>query len=192
MANKERDKNKVKYGLDSLYYALLNETDGVFSYGTPKKLPGAVSYTGDPQGDEVRFHADNGIYFSANANAGYQGDLEVALFPDEFREEIWGEKFEGDTGIQYETANSEQKEFALLMRFSGDKSKTLHALYRCTASRPSISSHTNEDGIEVQTETSTITVMPRLDNELIKAKVSDPTSEAYANWFTAVQVPVIQ
>ena len=35
--------NKVKFGLKNVHYAVLDETDGAASYGTPVAVPGAVN-----------------------------------------------------------------------------------------------------------------------------------------------------
>lgn len=59
-------------------------------------------------------------------------------------------------------------------------------LYKCAASRPSIESQTNEDEIEVQTETLTLKATP-LANGFVKAKTGDDTTdEVYQNWYNEV------
>ena len=95
MANK---KNKVKFGLQNVYWAKINEwgedTDGnktVPAYGPSKHLPGAVSLSIDANGESESFFADNGVYYVINNNAGYTGDLEIALITTEFATEILGE-----------------------------------------------------------------------------------------------------
>ncbi len=95
MANK---KNKVKFGLQNVYWAKINEwgedPDGnktVPAYGPSKHLPGAVSLSIDANGEAENFFADNGVYYVINNNAGYTGDLEIALITTEFATEILGE-----------------------------------------------------------------------------------------------------
>ena len=84
-------KNKVKFGLQNVYWAKINEWgedhDGnktVPAYGPSKHLPGAVSLSIDANGEAENFYADNGVYYVINNNAGYTGDLEIALITTEF------------------------------------------------------------------------------------------------------------
>ena len=59
-------------------------------------------------------------------------------------------------------------------------------LYSCTAARPGIESATNEDEIEVKTETLSIKASP-LANGYVKARTGDDTSaEVYNNWYKSV------
>ena len=68
-----------------------------------------------------------------------------------------------------ENANVETANFALLFEFDGDIKKIRHVLYNCSAARPNIESTTNEEEIEVQTETLAITAAP-LANGYVKAR----------------------
>ena len=176
--------NKIKYGISKCYYAVYDGS----TYETPVALPGAVSLSLDAQGDQSQFYADNIIYFSTSANNGYQGDLELALLPDSFRTDVLGETLNQTTGIYVEKANVPTVEFALLFQFEGDESATRHCMYRCTASRPGTEGSTKEESIEPQTETITITAMPRISDEVVKSRCPS-TASAYANWFTAVTEP---
>ncbi|MFG6374294.1 MAG: phage tail protein, partial [Oscillospiraceae bacterium] len=79
--------------------------------------------------------------------------------------------------------------FALLFEFDGDVRKIRHVLYNCSAARPTIESQTNEDEIEVQTETLSITAAP-LASGYVKAKTGDTTTdEVYQNWYKSVYLP---
>ena len=180
--------NKIKYGIKSVYWSKITETGGTITYGTPVAMPGAVSLSLDQQGDTSQFYADNIVYWTGVANNGYQGDLEVALIPDDFRTQILGETLDSVGGFYVETSSDQQSEFALLFQFEGDENATRHCLYRCVATRPSVSGSTKEESIEPQTETITITAMPRISDEVVKARCPHDAS-AYANWFTAVVEP---
>jgi phi13 family phage major tail protein len=180
--------NKIKYGISKCYYAKITETNGAITYGTPVALPGAVSISLDQQGETNTFYADNIAYYTSNANNGYQGDLELALLPDSFRTDILGEELDTTSGAYMEYGNAPTVEFALLFQFEGDENATRHCLYRCVASRPSVSGSTKEESIEPQTETVTITAMARESDELVKARCPHDAT-AYANWFTSVVEP---
>ena len=182
--------NKIKYGISKCYYAVATDDGtGVLTYDTPVAMPGAVSLSMDASGDQTTFYADNVLYFSTTANNGYSGDLELALIPDSFKEDVLGEEEDDTKGILLEYANKPTVEFALLFQFEGDQNATRHCMYRCTASRPSVSGSTKEDTVEPQTETITITAMPRLNDELVKARCPFDATTAYNSWFTTVQEP---
>ena len=120
---------------------------------------------------------------------GYDGDLEVALIPEEFRQGVLMETADANQ-VLVENSNSQTGSFALLFEFDGDVRKIRHVMYNCSASRPSIASKTNEEGKEVQTETLTIKSRP-LANGLVKAKTGDSTTaDVYNNWYAEVYQPV--
>ena len=84
--------NKIKYGIKNVYYAVATlAANNSATYDTPVALPGAVSLTLDPEGDNSVFYADNIAYYATYANNGYSGSLELALIPDAFRKDVLGE-----------------------------------------------------------------------------------------------------
>ena len=83
---------------------------------------------------------------------GYDGDLELAIIPEDFRVSALNETLD-DNKVLIEDANSELNRFALLFEFDGDVKHIRHVLYNCSASRPGIEGKTNEESREVQTET---------------------------------------
>lgn len=184
--------NKVKYGLKNVYYAVATiDEDNKATYGNPKKWPGAVSLSLDAQGDTTKFRADNMNYWIGQSNNGYEGDFESALIPDSFRQDVLGDIVDGD-GATYEDADAKTVYFALLFQFEGDVKARRHVMYKCSATRPSVSGSTTDENIEPQTETLTITAdsiyVTAVDKNVTKA-YADETDSAYANWFSAVHQP---
>lgn len=114
------------------------------SYGNPKAIPGSVSISLDANGEPENFYADRIAYYVINNNMGYEGDLELALIPEDFRTEILKEELD-DNGVLIENAQVELESFALLFEFDGEQRHIRHVLYNCTASRPGIEGKTNED-----------------------------------------------
>lgn len=183
--------NKIKYGLSRVFYAkaTIDTSTGEATYGTPVAIPGAVSLSMDPSGEPNKFYADNIAYATFAANAGYSGELEIALIPDSFRTDILGEVVQSN--IQYEKAEASTTPFALLFQFEGDDAATRHVFYNVTASRPNVGSKTTEESVDVQTETLSLTCgaifNSVLDANIVKGKCSDAESDEYDDWFTAVQ-----
>ena len=184
-----KKKNKVRYGLKNCYYAKATfDEDGNVTYGTPVRLPGAVSLSLDPEGEVENFYADDIVYVVLNNNAGYEGDLELALIPEEFLKDILGEEDDAN-GVLLENANTNFERFALLFEFTGDQHAIRHVFYCCSASRPSQEGETKEDEKEVQTEELSIIASP-LANGYVKTKTTVNTSKAiYDAWYDAVYMP---
>ena len=185
--------NKVKYNLKNVHAAKLTETlsEGtvVYSYETPKSIPGAVSISLDAEGETSPFYADGIVYFRSSTNNGYSGDLEIALIPEWFRTDILQESLDAKGVLVENSNNTESVKFALLFEFDGDVNSIRHVLYNCSASRPSIASETKEDVIEPGTETLSITADPRSDG-LVKARTGDTTDNtAYSDWYKNVYIP---
>lgn len=185
-------KNKVKFNICNVHYALLQTNEeGKTTFATPVPMPGAVSISLDPNGEPSIFYADGYAYYTISNNMGYEGDLELAMVPDSFRTDVLKESLDGNN-VLVEDASVETANFALLFEFDGDVKKIRHVLYNCSAARPTIESSTNEDEIEVQTETLAITASP-LEGGYVKARTSDSTSDtAYSQWYEAVYMPTAQ
>ena len=167
--------NKVKFNLCDVHYAPLKKnTEDTVEYGTPVPLPGAVSLSLDPSGEQEPFYADGIEYYILSNNMGYTGDLELALIPESFRTDILKESYDTNK-VLVEAVDVEFARFALL--------------FNCTVSRPKIESKTNEESKEVQTETLSLTARP-LRMGMVKAKTGDNTTNSvYSNWFKNVYIP---
>ena len=183
--------NKVKYNLKNAHYAMLQTSEeGVVSFGTPVALPGAVSISLEANGEPENFYADGTAYYVINNNMGYDGDLELAMIPEDFRVSALNETLD-DNKVLIEDANSELNRFSLLFEFDGDVKHIRHVLYNCSASRPGIEGKTNEESRDVQTETLTIKATP-LPSGVVKAKTGNETDNTvYADWYKAVYMPTI-
>lgn len=186
--------NKIKYGLKNIYYAIATiAADGSATYGTPVAVPGAVSLSMEPQGEYTPFYADNIVYWTGVSNSGYEGDLEMARFPDSFKRDVLGYIVSGN-GLFVENANAPAVHFALMFQFEGDEKATRHVMYNCTATRPAASGTTKTETVEPQTETVTITAttiyVEALDTDIVKSETNESTATAvYDAWFEAVTMP---
>lgn len=186
--------NKIKYGLKNVYYAVATiAADGSATYDTPVAIPGAVSMSLEPQGENTPFYADNIVYWVGAANNGYQGDLEIARIPDSFKTDVLGYVTSGN-GLLVENANAGAIHFALLFQFEGDEKATRHVMYNCTATRATAAGTTKGENIEPETESVTITAttiyVSALDTDIVKSETFASTgTEVYNSFFTAVTLP---
>lgn len=124
--------------------------------------------------------------------SAYSGTFEVALIPDQFRQDVLHETLDEAAQVLVENINNQTSPFALLFEFDGDKKATRHVLYNCTCTRPSVSGGTTTNTKEPSTETMNLTASP-LPNGNTKARTTVDTPAAqYAGWYDAVWQPLGQ
>ena len=190
--------NKIKFGLRNVHYAILTEsvdsTTGEIttSYSSVKSWPGAVSLSLEPQGSDNPFYADDRVYYRVTKNNGYSGDFESALIPDDVYESILNMERDDDDILVESASNSNQnKYFALLFEIDGDAKARRFCFYKVSLTRPTIAGATKEEDAEPQTETVTLTAVPRANEDQFIRAVADESTAAttYTNWFSAVPVP---
>lgn len=174
---------KVKYNLKNVHYAPMEE-DG--SYGEILALPGAVSLSVDPTGEDYDFWADGGKYFSDYNNTGYEGDLSIALITDEFRKVILKE-VEDANKVLIEKSDVTTAHFALGFQIDGNQGSTYFWYYDCTASRPSTEANTTEESKNVDTDTLNWKCAPKNGKTRAKSQEDTP-STVLDNWFKTVYV----
>lgn len=181
--------NKVQFNLKNVHYAPMTATGDTPAWDTPVKVPGAVSLALDQQGEITKFYADGVVYYQASSNNGYEGDLEMAMFPDEMLVAIWGMEKTSTDNVLIENAFKEPVPFALLFQIDGDKEERLFCLYNCSATRPGVNAKTNEDTKTPQTQSCTISAAP-LENGNVLAKTgADTEAGVLTAWFTKVYEP---
>lgn len=186
--------NKVRYGIEKAYYAILDEEEG--TYGTPKPLKGAVSMTISPEGDSSTFNADDTAYVTFSANNGYSGTLEIAALEDEAAADLLGE-VKDSNGVMYEDADIQPSRFALLYEIKGNVNDQRFAFYNCQLSRPEREHNTTTDTIDPDTVSLNFTAIPKEmtigaeTKKVTKASVenSSTNSETFAGWYTEVYTP---
>lgn len=182
---------KVKFGLSDVHYAVLDEEEQ--SYGTVKAIPGAVNLELDPEGDSNKFYADNGAFAVFDTNAGYTGDLEIAMIPDDVYKTLLG-FVSGSDGELIETTNTSDVHFGLSFRVETNYQKSIgFRFYNCTLSRPKLESGTTEDSTDPSTDTLSITFLPfTLESgvSVTKAHKELSATEA-ATWCSTIALPTI-
>ena len=178
--------DKVKFGIKNVHIFPITAMNlGVPTYGSPIAVPGAVSFSMDAQGDINKFYADNIVYYQSSANNGYEGDLEVALIPESFYQQIFGE-IPDVNGVMTENAAVEAKSFAMTFEEDGDTKGTKFVLYNCTATRPTKNLQTVEDSKTPVTQTLTVSAAP-LQSGDVMGMTTDATPDAtLQGWHSAV------
>lgn len=184
--------NKVRYNLRNVHYAPITadaEGDGFPTYGTPVPWPGAKALSLEQQGSISKFYADGIVYWQSAKNNGYEGDLEMALISDQFRQDCLGEVLHETDKVFLENANAKTTPFALMFEFEGDATETRHVLYNCTATRPSVEGSTTEGETEPATEKLTISAAA-LANGYVKGRTGAETpDEVVKAWYEKVYIP---
>ena len=177
----------VLFGIKNVHVAKLTENNGVITYGTPFAVEGVTGFSPEPQGDESIFYADNKIYFRKEQNNGYQGDLVLAITPEQFLTEILG-RIKDSNDVVIENSNAQTARFALMFEADGDPKRRRFVYWDCTAGRPNRDFKTTEDSIEVGTETMQITIAPRSTDEAVGGYIepNEDNQEVYDAWFSEV------
>ncbi len=178
--------NKVTFGIKNLHYATYTTNpDGTVSYNTPVSVPGTVSIGLEPLGEMLEFYADDMLYFAGSENSGYQGTLEIAHVPDQFRIDVFGDTMSGN-GLLVENVNAQPRSVALMFEFSGDQRKRRVVLYNCAIQRPGVASTTNTNTKTINTSSMQVTASPRPDGVVRSCTTDTTESSVYNNWYTSV------
>jgi len=181
----------VQFGLKNAHYAVITDgVDGAITYATPVKLPGSVSLTTEPKGEQTDFYADDSLYYAASSNQGYDATLTLAKLTEKFRTDVLGEKLHDTDKTLGEFSTSKPKMIALLFEFDGDVKATRHVLYHCSVSRPGMSSQTKNTSAEPGTTELKLVAAPRPADDLVKYATSVETpADVYDAWYTKVYEP---
>ncbi len=178
--------DKVQFNLKNVHYAPMTTTGETPEWGTPVKIPGAVSLTLDQQGELTKFYADGIVYWQSSSNNGYEGELEVALYPDSMLVDIWGYTKTDTDNVLIENATVEPKPFALLYEIDGDANGRRYCMYNCSGTRPGIGSKTNEASKTPQTQKSTISAVPLENGDVLARTTDETTPTVKQKWFEKV------
>lgn len=181
--------NKVRYGLSNVAVAFMTDAN---TYEKPTKIPGAVTITKDPEGDQNVFYADNIAYHTTNSNAGYTGELTMALVPDDIKARMLGWQVDKN-GALVEVADGVPTPFALLYQIEGDQKRRYITTYNITANRPSEENNTIEDSTEPATEVMPFTATPIVheDKKITQASIEpNETNKSVVDaWYDNVYLP---
>ena len=178
--------DKVKFGIKNVhFFPITSYVSARPVYGTVIDVPGAVSLSLGAQGDINKFYADNIVYYQSSANNGYEGDLTVAMIPDDVYEQIFN--FTKDTNdVITEDATKETKAFAMTFEEDGDTTGTKFVLYNCTATRPSRELNTIEDSKTPTTQALTVSAAPLKDGNVMAMTGANTPDGVKSAWHNSV------
>lgn len=182
--------NKVQFGVKNLHFGTYTVgTGGTVTLGTPFSLPGTVNISLDAEAEQNNFYADDTIYWVSNNDNGYTGEIENALFTDEFKTTFMNYIALDDGGIA-QIKGMQNKIVYIAFETEGDQESRRCIMYNVTLGSIAREYATTEDTIEPQTATLPITVTGDNATGIVKVGYK-PADSSYATLFTNPPVPTL-
>ena len=182
--------NKVEFGISELHVGTYTVDDqGAATLGTPYHQKGAVSFSPEENSEQNTFYADNIAYWSGYSGGSIEGDLEVAMFDDEFKTQFLGYVTLTNGGIA-NVKNATKPNVYIAFQVEGDAESRRVILYNCSLGAITREYNTIEENKEPATETLGVTCIG--DNATgVTMAVLKPADTGYSTLFTAPTAPAI-
>lgn len=182
--------NKVEFGISQLHVGTYTVDDqGDATLGTPYHQKGAVSFSPEENSEQNVFYADNIAYWSGYSGGSIEGDLEVAMFDDEFKTQFLGYATLTNGGIA-NVKNATKPNVYIAFQVEGDAESRRVILYNCSLGAINREYNTIEENKEPTTETLGVTCIG--DNKTgVTMAVLKPDDTGYSTLFTAPTAPAI-
>ena len=181
--------NKVEFGISELHVGTYTDNNGTVTLGTPYHQAGAVSFSPEEQNEQNVFYADNIAYWSGYSGGTVEGDLEVAMFDDDFKTQFLGYQALTDGGLALVKGATKPNVY-VAFQVEGDAESRRVILYNCSLGGISREYNTIEENKEPTTETIPVTCTG--DNASgVTMAVYKPADQGYSTLFTAPTAPVI-
>lgn len=182
--------NKVVFGLENVHVCTYTVgQDGTVTLGTPMHVPGAVSMSLESETEENTMYADNVKYFTSYSDNGFTGELEMAMFDDDFKTTFLG-YVELDNGGIAQVKGGTNPAVCIMFESKGDAEKRRGILYNVALGAISREYSTTTENVEPVTATLPFTVTGDNGTGIVKAEFA-PTASAYATLFTTPPVPAL-
>ena len=182
--------NKVLFGVSNLHVGLYNVADdGTVTLGTPMHIPGTVNISLDAESEENKFYADNTTYYSSYSDNGFSGEIENALFPDNFKTQFMNYVALDNGGIA-QIKGMQNKPVYIMFQSEGDTEARRGIFYNVALGQITREYATTEDSVEPGTATLPFTVSGDNKTGIVRASYA-PASSAYNTLFTAPPVPAL-
>ena len=182
--------NKVEFGISQLHVCTYTvDENNQVTLGTPYHQKGAVSFSPEENSEQNNFYADNIVYWSGYSGGSIEGDLEVAMFDDDFKTQFLGYRTLTSGGLA-NVKNAIKPNVAIFFQVEGDSESRRVALYNCALGAITREYNTIEESKEPATETLPVTCTG--DNSTgVTMAVFKPADTGYATLFTAPTAPAI-
>lgn len=180
--------NKVEFGISQLHVGTYTVgTDNTVTLGTPYHQKGAVSFSPEENSEQNTFYADNIAYWSGYSGGTIEGDLEVAMFDDEFKTQFLGYRALNNGGLA-NVKGATKPNVYVAFQVEGDVESRRVILYNCALGAITREYSTIEESKEPATETLGVTCTG--DNATgVTMAVYKPADAGYATLFTAPAAP---
>lgn len=181
--------NKVEFGISELHVGTYTVSGSTVTLGTPYAQKGAVSFAPEEQTEQNIFYADNTAYWSGYSGGSIEGDLEVAMFDDEFKTQFLGYRTLTNGGLA-NVKNATKPNVYIAFQVEGDAESRKVILYNCSLGAITREYNTIEESKEPATETLGVTCTG--DNATgVTMAVLKPADTGYKTLFTAPTAPAI-
>ena len=181
--------NKVEFGISQLHVGTYTVSGDSVTLGTPYHQKGTVSFSPEEQSESNNFYADNIIYWSGYSGGSIEGDLEVAMFDDEFKKQFLGYRELTNGGLA-NIKNATKPDVYIAFQVEGDAESRRVILYNCSLGAVTREYNTIEESKEPATETIAVTAVG--DNATgVTMAVFKPADSGYATLFTSPTAPVL-
>lgn len=181
--------NKVEFGISNLHVGTYTDNAGTVTLGTPFHQKGARAFSPEFQSENSTFYADNIAYWSGYSGGTLEGDLEVAMFDDDFKTQFLGYVTLTNGGIAA-VKNAVKPNVYIAFQIEGDVESRRVILYNCTLGAIGREYNTIEESKEPATETLGVVCVGDNTTGATMA-VLKPGDSGYATLFTAPTAPAV-
>lgn len=177
-------------GLKDLYYSVITEPDGAETYGTPKKMAGAMTAELSVSTADGALYVDDALAQSDSEFASGTLKLGIDDLMPEVSTEILGKKVD-EKGVVWSGGEDNPPYVAVGFRAKKTGGKYRYIwLLKCRAKIPTEKFETKGESINYQTPEIELTFMRNKKHDKWKADyVGKETDETAKAWFNAVPEP---
>lgn len=185
--------NKVLFGISNLHVGTYTETTTTsgttVTLGTPYHQRGAVSMSPTESNEKTDFYADDILYYSSFTGGTFEGELEVAMFDDDFKTQFLGYVALTNGAIAVKK-NANKPKVYIAFEVQGDTEARRVIFYNCEFGAITRNYNTIAETKEPQTETIAFTATGDNNTGVTMATLK-PADSGYATLFTAPTAPAI-